>query len=254
MTPRVRMLLFLAGGTVLAGLLAWGLAGLPGFGRYPGPYGMTINAISVSERNSTDAVTAVNLDFRGFDTIGEEYILFCSVAAVAVLLRLQRQEAERQAADEVEGRDVPDRDDSLLVFGVAMASALICFGLYIVAHGQLTPGGGFQGGAILMGGLLLVALAGGLPAFRRVMPTGLLDVLEGGGAGAFVVIGLASLAVGAAFLQNVLPTGTRGEVASAGTLPLINAAIGVEVAAGLTLLAVEFWIQLTVVRREGGGR
>lgn len=43
-------------------MLAWAISGLPGFGNYPGPYGAVLNAVAVSERNTTDVVTAVNLD------------------------------------------------------------------------------------------------------------------------------------------------------------------------------------------------
>lgn len=94
MTPALRRGLFLAG---LAGLLAfylWGLAGLPGFGRYPGPYGFVINRIAVGQTNATGVVSAVNFEYRGFDTVGEEFILFAAATAVATVLRHLRHERE----------------------------------------------------------------------------------------------------------------------------------------------------------------
>jgi multicomponent Na+:H+ antiporter subunit B len=252
MTARQRVWLFFAGGAVLAGLLVWAISGLPGFGRYPGPYGTILNAVAVPERNTTDVVTAVNLDYRGLDTIGEEFILFVSVTAVMVLLRKQRPEVLGAPEEAARGRRVPGRDDAALVLGVAMSAVIACFGLYIVGHGQLTPGGGFQGGAILMTGPALLYLAGGFRALQRSAPAGLLEVAEGIGAGGFVALGLASLAAGAAFLQDVLPLGTRGEIASSGTLPIINTAIGLEVAAGLMLAGSEFLVQLVVLRWRAG--
>ena len=58
----------------MAGLLLWAITGLPGFGKYPGPYGDLINSVAVVERHVTNVVTAVNFDYRALDTLGEEYI------------------------------------------------------------------------------------------------------------------------------------------------------------------------------------
>lgn len=249
MSPAVRRVLFGAGGLVLAAVLAWGISGLPGFGRYPGPYGQVVTRLSVPERNATDVVTAVNLDFRGLDTMGEEFILFISVTAVAVLLRHQRREVEEsEEEEEAPGRTSPGRDDGLLLFGVALASVVVVFGLYLVAHGHLTPGGGFQGGAVLASALLLLYLVAGYPAVKRLAPVGLLELGDGVGAAGFVVVGMAALAAGGAFLENFLPAGQRGLISSSGTMPVIYAFVGLEVATGFTLVLVEFLEQLNVVQ------
>jgi multicomponent Na+:H+ antiporter subunit B len=211
-----------------------------------------VNRASVPERNANNVVTAVNLDYRGLDTVGEEFILFTSVMAVTVLLRKQRLEREEAPEDEAEGRRSPERDDALLVVGVGATAALSCFGLYVVGHGQLTPGGGFQGGAILASALLLLYLIAGFRALSRLGSGRLLETLEGVGAGGFAAVGLAGLATGGAFLQNVLPLGERGSIDSAGTLPVSYVAIGLAVFAGLTLILVEFLLQLVVIRRQGG--
>lgn len=250
MTWQVRRLLFLVAGASVAGLLAWGMHGLPGFGHYPGPYGPAVDRLAVPARNATDVVTAVNLDFRGLDTMGEEFILFLSVTAVAVLLRRQRRETEESGEEEAPGRRSPARDDGLLLFGVALATVAVLFGLYLVAHGQLTPGGGFQGGAVLASALLLLYLVAGYPAMARLAPVGLLELGDGIGAGGFVVVGIAGIAAGAVFLQNVLPIGQRGVVTSAGTMPVIYLAVGLEVATGFALVLVEFLQQLNVVEEE----
>ena len=250
MSAGVRTGVFGASAAVLLGLLGWAIAGLPGFGNYPGPYGDVMNRAAVPERNANNVVTAVTLDYRGLDTIGEEFILFTSVMAVTVLLRKQRREREQAPQDEAEGRRSPERDDALLVVGVGATAALMCFGVYIVAHGQLTPGGGFQGGAILASGLLVLYLVAGLRAFGRLGSGRLLEALEGVGAGGFVAVGVAGLAAGGAFLQNVMPLGERGSVDSAGTLPVSYLGVGLAVFAGLTLILVEFLLQLVVIRGD----
>ena len=92
MTLRIRRVVFLMAGGVLAILLLWGFGGLPTFGHYRGPYGDILNRVSVPERHVTDVVTAVNFDYRGVDTMGEEFIFFAAVLGVAIILRAQRDE------------------------------------------------------------------------------------------------------------------------------------------------------------------
>src|SRR4051795_9349607 len=74
----MRKALLGAGVAGLAALFLWGLRGLPRFGSYPGPYGDLLNSVAVGERKATDIVSAVNFDYRAFDTMGEEFILFAS--------------------------------------------------------------------------------------------------------------------------------------------------------------------------------
>ena len=91
----------------LAAFYLWGLSGLPGFGNYPGPYGFVIMRLAVPQTNATGVVSAVNFDYRGFDTLGEEFILFAAAAGVSIVLRRLRGERERSAVDEAADRDVP---------------------------------------------------------------------------------------------------------------------------------------------------
>ncbi|HJU15537.1 MAG TPA: sodium:proton antiporter, partial [Stellaceae bacterium] len=84
---RIRRLLFLVMAAAAAAMAVRGLLGLAPFGHYPGPYGDIINAVATRERHVTNMVTAVTFDYRGFDTLGEEYMLFAAVTGVALLLR-----------------------------------------------------------------------------------------------------------------------------------------------------------------------
>ena len=70
MTPGQRRWVFLAAMAALAAFYLWGLTGLPGFGNYPGPYGNIINRVAVAQTNATGVVSAVNFEYRGFDTPG----------------------------------------------------------------------------------------------------------------------------------------------------------------------------------------
>ena len=92
MSRRGRLALFAVGAVVLGVVLVHGLAGLPPFGDYHGVYGTVLNRVTVPERHATDVITAINFDFRGLDTMGEEFILFAASIGLVVLLREQRDE------------------------------------------------------------------------------------------------------------------------------------------------------------------
>jgi multicomponent Na+:H+ antiporter subunit B len=254
MTAHARRLAFLAAAPLLGAFLLWGLSGLPRFGAGSGPYGALLNRVAVPERHATNVVATVTFDYRGVDTMGEEFILFAAVAGVAVLLRAMRGESEQRPEEELRGRRVPGTSNAVRVTGLTILGPMVLFGAYITTHGHLTPGGGFQGGVILSTAALLVYLSGEYVTFRRVRPEAQLDLAESVGAGAYVAIGLAGLVTGGAFLANTLPLGRPAELLSGGMLPLINLAVALEVAAGLTLLLSEFLEQTLVLRDTGGSR
>ena len=259
MSDRARLTLF---GVSLAGLLAllvWGLAGLPDFGDFQGTYGQLLNRVAVPERSTTDVVTAVNFDYRGFDTLGEEFILFAAVVGVASILRTLRGERVRRPDDDAAGRHVPETSLLVRVTGLGLVAPTILVGIYIVAHGHQTPGGGFQGGVILATALLLIYLSADYMTMRAVGPTWLIELAEGLGAAGFALIGVGGLVFGSAFFENFLGKGTPGELPSAGTIPLSNAAVGLAVTGGFVFMLSEFLQQALTRRRvhhhrRGGAR
>jgi multicomponent Na+:H+ antiporter subunit B len=241
MSDRIRIIVFLFAATGFAVLLVWGLRGLPDFGDYRGPYGDIINAVAGNERHLTNMASTVNFDYRGFDTLGEEYILFAAVTGLALLLREGRGEIEEEPKEAADNRSVPPRGDDVRWLGLIAAGATNLFGLYIVIHAHLTPGGGFQGGAILGSACLIVFVTAGYRAYQRVSPKVPMEFGEAAGAGAYALIGVATLLAGGAFLQNLLPLGQSGDLFSAGTVPVINFAVGLEVAGGFVLMFTEFF-------------
>jgi multicomponent Na+:H+ antiporter subunit B len=242
---------FLVAAAVVGGLLVWGMGGLPPVGVYNGPYGLVLNQVAVPERHATNVVAAVTFDYRGVDTMGEEFILFAAVVGVAILLRAIRGETEHEPEEEARGREVPGTSNAVRVAGLTMLGPIVLYGIYVVAHGHLTPGGGFQGGVVLATGALLVYLSGEYVTLRRVRPESLADRSEATGAAGYVIIGLFGLIAGGSFLYNALPLGIAGTLLSAGTILPINLAVGLEVAAGFTLLLSEF-LEQTLVLGAGG--
>jgi multicomponent Na+:H+ antiporter subunit B len=213
-------------------LLGWGFSRAPAFGEFHGAYGELLNRIAVPERHSTNVVTAIVFDYRGFDTMGEEFILFASVVGVVLLLRDMREPDS--------GQDDPVASDAIRLFGLIMVGVVVVAGLWLAAFGLVTPGGGFQGGVAVAGGIVLVFLAAGYRPWTRFGNEELLDPLEGGGAAAYVALGLAALIAGAPFLHNLLGLGVPGTLKSGGSMTLLNWAVALEVAAANLVLYTEF--------------
>ena len=250
-----RMAFFIASGMALLGVLLWGMRNLPPLGDYRGPYGNVLNSAAVYERHATDVVSAVNFDYRGFDTLGEEFILFTSVLGGVLLLR--RQKGEGKSGDGGAGTDQSsDRrsvapSDAVTVATIGLVGPLVVFGIYIVTHGQITPGGGFQGGVILATAPLLVYIGGDFKTFKKIASHTLVEVAEAAGALAYVGIGFAGYFLGGAFLENVLPLGLTGAINSSGTIAAISLATGLEVAGGFVLLLNAFLEQTLEMRLKG---
>jgi multicomponent Na+:H+ antiporter subunit B len=216
------------------------IAHLPDFGRHPLPYGEAINGAATRERHVTNMVTAVNFDYRGLDTLGEEFMLLGAVTGTLVLLRGRRGENVSDAPAEAEGRPIPPRSDAVALACRLFAPVLLLFGIYVVLHAQLTPGGGFQGGAIIGSGVLLLYLGEGYRVWRRLVRSHLFDAVEATGALIFALAGWAPMIFGAKFLENILPLGKTGALISGGLILVTNAGVALAVAGGFVLLMLEF--------------
>ncbi|MCA6214415.1 cation:proton antiporter [Thermococcus sp. 101 C5] len=130
-------------------------------------------------------------------------------------------------------------DMGLIVKTMARATIPLIgiFGAYVVAHGHLTPGGGFQGGATIAGAGILFLIAFGLNEAKTRINKNLYSALEGVGGLVFLIAGM--LGLGVAFFYNTLwhngPifNGEPGTLLSAGYLPIMNLAVGLKVYTGL---------------------
>ena len=110
----------------------------------------------------------------------------------------------------------------------ALTPLILLLGVYVFVNGHLTPGGGFQGGAIIASGMLLLLLADPLKQFSHQ----LISVLESLSGLLFVGIGVLGVLLAGGFLDNrLLPIGTLGELFSAGVIPVIYSLIGLKVGA-----------------------
>ena len=187
--------------------------------------GQMINAVSAKEIGAANLVTSVVLGYRGFDTLVELSILFTAAMAAGLVLAGEGKYQARAA----QPAGFILRAGAELLFPLLMV-----VGFYIILHGHLTPGGGFQGGVILATAFFIPVLA--LPG--SPVDHGLLSVIESLAGAAFIVIGLLAMPGGNAFLTPMLAKGTLGQLVSAGSLPLLYIAVGLKVGAELSGLLV----------------
>jgi multicomponent Na+:H+ antiporter subunit B len=187
--------------------------------------GDAINASAAQQTGAGNFVTAVVLGFRGFDTLLELTILFTAATAAGLVLGKPRADAPRD----------PDAGFILQAGADLLFPLLLVVGLYIILHGHLTPGGGFQGGVVLAAAFFIPILA---------RPGSTLDhhavsLIEGLAGATFIFIGLLAMLGGQAFLTPLLGKGELGALFSAGTLPLLYLAVGLKVGSELAGLLAQ---------------
>ena len=114
---------------------------------------------------------------------------------------------------------------------------ILLYGIYIVLHGHISPGGGFAGGVIIALSFIHLTLAYGKEMVFRKLSKSVVGILESTGALVFLVIALLGLTAGY-FFRNFLPLGEPFSLFSAGTILLSNIAISFKVWAGLFAIFV----------------
>jgi len=179
-----------------------------------------------TELGSANIVTSVVVTYRGLDTLGEVTILFAAASVVGLLIHLNKNE-----------NNVRREGSELLKTASALLFPLILmFGVYVFVNGHLSPGGGFQGGAIIASGVVLAVLAN---PNRKIGHTvlSLIESLSGifyvalGAAGAVLIVN--------GFLDNrILPLGEFGSLFSAGLIPVIYSVIGLKVGSELSSVVI----------------
>jgi multisubunit Na+/H+ antiporter MnhB subunit len=128
-----------------------------------------------------------------------------------------------------------------------IAGMIFMYGIYVIVHGHLTPGGGFAGGVILSGSLVLVTLAYGEEFFKLVREEMGTTIVESLATISVILIAIGGFIFGTKiFFNNFLPKGTVGELISAGVLPLYNIFVGTEVAASIYII----FLSLIIFREE----
>lgn len=115
-----------------------------------------------------------------------------------------------------------------------IAGLVFLYGIYIIVHGHLTPGGGFAGGVVIAGSFILLILAYGSDFLNLVKEESGSTLYENLAILVVLFLAVSGLLFGTrVFFLNWLPKGTVGQLVSAGMLPLYNIFVGIEVAASI---------------------
>lgn len=176
-----------------------------------------------------NVVTAVLGSFRGYDTLGEVFVVLA--ACIGVLFILGTAPPSHRAPKDsgeigLRHHIVPQ------VVGRLLIPFIVLFGLYVQFHGEYGPGGGFQAGAIIATGLILHALLEGESAALRSTPRSVLLGMVAGGALLYTLVGVAGIALGGNFLDYSVLSDDPVRGQQIGIL-VIEAGVGVTVCGAL---------------------
>jgi len=128
-----------------------------------------------------------------------------------------------------------------------IAGMIFMYGIYVIVHGHLTPGGGFAGGVIMAGSLIVIILAYGGDFLKLVKEKTGTTVVESIATILVIMIAVAGFLFGTkVFFNNFLPKGIVGHLVSAGVLPLYNIFVGTEVAASIFII----FLSLIIFKEE----
>lgn len=229
--------LCVAVGVALLAILLYTVASLPDVGGAENP---TNNEVperyiesGVEETGAINLVAGMILDYRAFDTFGESNVLFMGVCAVILLLMNDKNNLDMRANREMleDARfDVIHQNVILRAISTIVAPVIVMFGVYVIFNGHLSLGGGFSGGAIIGGGLVLYSIAFGydkmhaLLNYRKYLWIVCACLLI------YCVSKGYSFFTGGNGLNSIISTGNPGDIFSAGLILPLNICVGVIVA------------------------
>ena len=222
---------------LLIGVLLYTVSRLPRYGEE------NVRATEVTKRyveqgleetGATNIVAGMILDYRAFDTLGESHVLFTALVCVMILLGIDkknmRKEYDSYYTVSFEDYHRLSGESILKSVGLFLLPCLFLFGIYILMNGQLSPGGGFSGGAVMGAALIIFAAGFGFETMDRVFTESMLKTVT------FVALTFYSFAKGYVFftgangLENHIPKGAPGDIISGGLILPLDIAVGFVVA------------------------
>ncbi|MDD3579730.1 MAG: MnhB domain-containing protein [Desulfobacca sp.] len=258
-------------GLIIVGLVGAGLVyatiDFPPFGDPKSPASLHVSPRylekTVEETAVPNAVTSVLGDYRGFDTMFETTVIFCAGVACFLLLRIPRRRSSgpRQYRHRLTGLTFRIKEGGEIFLPLREFEPVdsiwtphdfiiekVCrylipfiqlFGLYVIAHGHHSPGGGFQGGVILGASIILLSVSHNLRTALNRMGEKISALFSPVGVFIFAGTGALCLVLGYRFLDYqalaaLLPGG-----------PIMARSHGillVEVGVGMAVMGTMVWI------------
>jgi multicomponent Na+:H+ antiporter subunit B len=210
--------------------LSYTVLGLP---TYKDPDAPTNNEVSqryveqgTAETGAVNTVAGMILDYRAFDTFGESTVLFAATAAV-LFISLSKHTKEWTERGPFAN---PSNDLIFQVVGKLLLPMILVYGIYVVLNGHLSPGGGFSGGAVLGGGLILASSMFGQKRLTKVLSPTVTTNMSVGCLMCYAAMKSYSFFTGANHIGWEIPKGTPGDIISAGFILPLNICVGIIVA------------------------
>ncbi len=149
-----------------------------------------------------NVVTAVLASFRGYDTLGETFVVF--TAGIGVLFLLGKAPVGQQKVSPAmtfAGKAGLRHYQIPRVVGRLLIPFILLFALYVQFHGDYSPGGGFQAGVIVAASVVLYALLEGEERARQALPAWLLKLMAATGPLVYGFTGVTCMLLGGNFLD-----------------------------------------------------
>ena len=210
--------------------LGYTVLNLPAYGD---PNAPTNNEVSqryveqgTKETGAVNTVAGMILDYRAFDTFGEATVLFAATAAV-LFISLSKHTKEWTERGPFAN---PSNDLIFQLIGKLLLPMIFVYGVYVVLNGHLSPGGGFSGGAVLGGGLILASSMFGQKKLTKVLSPNVTTGMSVGCLLCYATMKSYSFFTGANHIGWEIPKGTPGDIISSGFILPLNICVGIIVA------------------------
>ena len=179
----------------------------------------------LEESGAINIVASVILDYRAFDTLGESHVLFTASVVVLVLLLSLKPIKELKSE-----RNITEKDLILQNTAKVVVPLIVMFGFYVMLAGHLGPGGGFSGGSIIGGALILYSYAYGQENLSKIINAKSYKYIVLCALAFYSISKCYSFFCGANHLESIFTPGTPGMILSAGLILPLNVAVGIVVA------------------------
>lgn len=176
-----------------------------------------------------NVVTAVLSSFRGYDTLGEVIVVLTAAIGVLFLIGPGAPRGKRSPSKGVAVQEGLKHHEPLRIVGKIAIPFILLFAFYVQFHGEYSPGGGFQAGALLAAAMILYSLLEGQDAAINVIAPGVLKAMAAGGALLFGSVGVLTMLLGGNFLEYDVLRENGVKAQQLGIL-VIEAGVGITVA------------------------
>lgn len=224
----------------LAALLLYVVANMPPMGDPENPTATRVIPRYLEkaeeEIHAVNVVTGILLNYRGYDTMGEVTVIFCALATVLAVLGRERRGRIHGFVDRSEV------SSSTIVKTMVrfIVPFIILFSVYTILHGESLPGGGFQGGAIIGGSMIIFTTIFGLYESSQRVPQKIRAPLEGAAVITFFLVGTLGLVGGGNFLTYAWPNIARNLQPSVVVWLTVLVEVGIGLGGAMVLISILF--------------